>query len=136
MLPNSVTDLTPTDTADSPYYYTFRVQCTSCRETHANWVGVNRHVSPSPVEDTNRQSLPDERLLALSKSHGRVRANRVLIESCVKGMNEQSGSRGEANFVWRCKNCKVSHLLLKGSGVAFSELDPYILYETGDFEVC
>ena len=21
-------------------------------------------------------------------------------------MNEQSGSRGEANFVWRCKNCK------------------------------
>jgi len=21
--------------------------------------------------------------------------------------NEQSGSRGEANFVWRCKNCKV-----------------------------
>ena len=22
-------------------------------------------------------------------------------------MNEQSGSRGEANFVWRCKNCKV-----------------------------
>lgn len=22
-------------------------------------------------------------------------------------MNEQSGSRGEANFVWKCKNCKV-----------------------------
>jgi hypothetical protein len=22
-------------------------------------------------------------------------------------MNEQSGSKGEANFVWRCKNCKV-----------------------------
>lgn len=21
--------------------------------------------------------------------------------------NEMSGSRGEANFVWRCKNCKV-----------------------------
>lgn len=40
-----VTDLRPTDTADSPYYYTFKVQCTSCRETHANWVGVSRHVS-------------------------------------------------------------------------------------------
>lgn len=39
-----VTDLTPTDTADTPYYYTFKVQCTSCRETHANWVGVSRHV--------------------------------------------------------------------------------------------
>lgn len=23
-------------------------------------------------------------------------------------MNDLSGSRGEANFVWRCKNCKVS----------------------------
>ena len=22
-------------------------------------------------------------------------------------MNEMSGSRGEANFVWKCKNCKV-----------------------------
>lgn len=21
--------------------------------------------------------------------------------------NEMSGSRGEANFVWKCKNCKV-----------------------------
>jgi hypothetical protein len=41
---SSVTDLRPTDTADAPYYYTFKVQCTSCRETHANWVGVSRHV--------------------------------------------------------------------------------------------
>lgn len=39
-----MTDLAPTDTADAPYYYTFKVQCTSCRETHSNWVGVNRHV--------------------------------------------------------------------------------------------
>ena len=23
-------------------------------------------------------------------------------------MNEMSGSRGEANFVWKCKNCKVA----------------------------
>jgi hypothetical protein len=43
---SSVTDLRPTDTADTPYYYTFKVQCTSCRETHANWVGVSRHVGP------------------------------------------------------------------------------------------
>ncbi|OCT55018.1 DUF866 domain protein [Cladophialophora carrionii] len=38
-----VTDLVPSDTAESPYYYTFKVQCTSCREIHANWVGVSRH---------------------------------------------------------------------------------------------
>ncbi|KAJ9660661.1 hypothetical protein H2198_002403 [Neophaeococcomyces mojaviensis] len=58
---NGVTDLKPTDTADSPYYYTFKVQCTSCRETHANWVGVSRHressatirATPSAYEATS-----------------------------------------------------------------------------------
>ncbi|KAF7513002.1 hypothetical protein GJ744_011268 [Endocarpon pusillum] len=60
-----VTDLRPVDTPDSPYFYSFKVQCTSCRETHPNWVSISRFES-----------------------------------------NELSGSRGEANFVWRCKNCK------------------------------
>ncbi|THY01527.1 DUF866-domain-containing protein [Aureobasidium pullulans] len=35
---NGVTDLAPIDTEDSPFYYTFKVQCTSCREVHPNWV--------------------------------------------------------------------------------------------------
>lgn len=61
-----VTDLRPLDTEDSPFHYTFKVQCTSCRETHPNFVTMTRHE-----------------------------------------MNEMSGSRGEANFVWKCKNCKV-----------------------------
>ncbi|KAJ9612186.1 hypothetical protein H2200_003783 [Cladophialophora chaetospira] len=47
-----VTDLVPSDTAETPYYYTFRVQCTSCRETHANWVGVNRHRESSATIKT------------------------------------------------------------------------------------
>ncbi|KAK4494936.1 hypothetical protein PRZ48_014292 [Zasmidium cellare] len=63
-----VTDLQPEDTEQNPFYYTFKVQCTSCRETHPNFVSVSRHEQ-----------------------------------------NEQSGSRGEANFVWRCKNCKREH---------------------------
>ncbi|ELQ33953.1 DUF866 domain-containing protein [Pyricularia oryzae Y34] len=37
-----VTNLRPDDTEASPFWYTFKVQCTSCRETHANWVGVSR----------------------------------------------------------------------------------------------
>ncbi|KAK8026103.1 hypothetical protein PG990_003926 [Apiospora arundinis] len=61
----SVTNLRPKDTEDSPFWYTFTVQCTSCRETHPNNVGVSRFDN-----------------------------------------NEMSGSRGEANFVWKCKNCK------------------------------
>ncbi|KAI1617452.1 hypothetical protein EDD36DRAFT_424195 [Exophiala viscosa] len=79
-----VTDLKPTDTADSPYYYTFKVQCTSCREVHANWVGVNRHE-----------------------------------------MNEQSGSRGEANFVWKCKNCKrESTATIKAAPAVYEQNSP------------
>jgi hypothetical protein len=41
----SVTDLRPNDTAEDPFLYTFKVQCTSCREIHPNWVSVNRFVS-------------------------------------------------------------------------------------------
>ncbi|EME78272.1 uncharacterized protein MYCFIDRAFT_64290 [Pseudocercospora fijiensis CIRAD86] len=63
-----VTDLQPEDTENTPFYYTFKVQCTSCREIHPNWVSVSRFEQ-----------------------------------------NEQSGSRGEANFVWKCKNCKREH---------------------------
>lgn len=61
-----VTDLRPDDTEANPYHYTFKVQCTSCRETHPNWVSFTRFEQV-----------------------------------------EQQGSRGEANFVWRCQNCKV-----------------------------
>ncbi|KAJ4306984.1 hypothetical protein N0V88_000358 [Collariella sp. IMI 366227] len=60
-----VTNLRPKDTQDSQFFYTFKVQCTSCRETHPKPVTVNRFEN-----------------------------------------NEMSGSRGEANFVWKCKNCK------------------------------
>jgi hypothetical protein len=63
----SVTDLRPLDTEDAPFYYTFKVQCTSCRETHPNFVSISRFE-----------------------------------------VNQVSGSKGEANFVWKCKNCKVS----------------------------
>ncbi|KAI2783987.1 DUF866-domain-containing protein [Daldinia loculata] len=62
---NGVTNLRPKDTAESPFWYTFTVQCTSCRETHGKPVAVSRFET-----------------------------------------NELSGSRGEANFVWKCKNCK------------------------------
>ncbi|ETN40715.1 uncharacterized protein HMPREF1541_04995 [Cyphellophora europaea CBS 101466] len=81
---NGVTDLRPTDTVETPYWYTFKVQCTSCRETHANWVGVNRHE-----------------------------------------MSEQSGSRGEANFVWKCKNCKrESSATIKSAPATYEQTEP------------
>jgi hypothetical protein len=40
-----VTELRPKDTEEEPYYYTFTVQCSSCRETHPNWVSFTRFVS-------------------------------------------------------------------------------------------
>ncbi|KAL4806291.1 hypothetical protein BDV18DRAFT_125300 [Aspergillus unguis] len=63
-----VTDLLPQDTEENPYYYTFKVQCTSCRETHPNFVSFNRF---------EQHEIP--------------------------------GSRGEANFVWKCRLCQRSH---------------------------
>ncbi|KAI9866854.1 MAG: hypothetical protein M1813_000796 [Trichoglossum hirsutum] len=73
-----VTDLLPKDTPDNPYFYTFKVQCTSCRETHPNW------------------------------------------ES-----NELSGSRGEANFVWRCKTCKrESSATIKAPPTPYAQASP------------
>ncbi|EER38521.1 DUF866 domain-containing protein [Histoplasma capsulatum H143] len=37
-----VTNLRPKDTEENPYFYTFKVQCTSCREVHPNWISFNR----------------------------------------------------------------------------------------------
>lgn len=39
-----VTNLRPLDTEENPFWFMFKVQCTSCRETHNNHVGVNRFV--------------------------------------------------------------------------------------------
>ncbi|KAF2447780.1 DUF866-domain-containing protein [Karstenula rhodostoma CBS 690.94] len=81
---NGVTDLRPIDTEDSPFHYTFKVQCTSCRETHPNFVTMTRF-----------------------------------------DMNEMSGSKGEANFVWKCKNCKREHNAnIKAAPAAYEQSDP------------
>jgi hypothetical protein len=81
---NGVTDLRPLDTEDAPFYYTFKVQCTSCRETHPN------HVSVSRFEQ-----------------------------------NDMSGSRGEANFVWKCKNCGREHSAnIKAAPTSYPISDP------------
>ncbi|KIN01528.1 hypothetical protein OIDMADRAFT_123078 [Oidiodendron maius Zn] len=79
-----VTELQPVDTAESPFWYTFKVQCTSCREVHPNPVSVSRFES-----------------------------------------NEMSGSRGEANFVWKCKSCKrESSATIKAAPVPYQQSSP------------
>lgn len=84
---NSVTDLRPDDTPENPFWYTFKVQCTSCREIHPNFVNVSRFVrSPKKMSESLFSWLT------------RLSAQEA---------NDMSGSRGEANFVWRCKSCKV-----------------------------
>ncbi|KAK0634630.1 hypothetical protein B0T17DRAFT_11530 [Bombardia bombarda] len=81
---NGVTNLRPNDTEDTPFWYTFKVQCTSCRETHSKPVGVSRFEN-----------------------------------------NEMSGSRGEANFVWKCKNCKrESSASIKAAPVPYEQTEP------------
>lgn len=38
----NVTDLEPLDTPQQPYEYTFRIECTKCREVHGKPVTINR----------------------------------------------------------------------------------------------
>ncbi|KAL6702614.1 hypothetical protein ACN47E_001314 [Coniothyrium glycines] len=91
---NGVTDLRPQDTEDSPFYYTFTVQCTSCRETHPNLVSVSRFKT-----------------------------------------NEISGSKGEANFVWKCKNCKREHSAnIKSAPATYAQSDPPKLVNILEFD--
>ncbi|KAF2667933.1 DUF866-domain-containing protein [Microthyrium microscopicum] len=89
-----VTDLRPDDTAENPFLYTFKVQCTSCREIHPNWVSVSRHET-----------------------------------------HEQSGSRGEANFVWKCKNCKREHTAnIKEAPKAYAQASPAKAFNILEFD--
>ncbi|KAK4152037.1 zinc finger protein [Chaetomidium leptoderma] len=79
-----VTNLRPKDTQEQYFFYTFKVQCTSCRETHPNPIAVSRFE-----------------------------------------INEMSGSRGEANFVWRCKNCKrESSATIKDAPIPYQQTEP------------
>ncbi|KAK1836156.1 DUF866 domain protein [Podospora conica] len=79
-----VTNLRPDDSEANPFWYTFKVQCTSCRETHPKPVAVSRFEN-----------------------------------------NEMSGSRGEANFVWRCKNCKrESSATIQAAPTAYAQTEP------------
>lgn len=64
----NVTNLEPIDDPENAFEYTFRIQCTSCREIHGKPVTINRFES-----------------------------------------HEITGSRGEASFVFRCKQCKSEH---------------------------
>lgn len=42
-----VTDLTPVDTEENPYFYTFKVVCNSCHEVNDSWITISRQVSNS-----------------------------------------------------------------------------------------
>ncbi|KFY71091.1 hypothetical protein V499_08702 [Pseudogymnoascus sp. VKM F-103] len=91
---SGVTDLRPDDTPEDPFWYTFKVQCTSCREVHPNWVNVSRFE-----------------------------------------MNEMSGSRGEANFVWKCKMCKrESSATIMAPPISYQQESPPKAQKVIDFD--
>ncbi|GJC85832.1 UPF0587 protein C2D10.03c [Colletotrichum liriopes] len=97
-----VTNLRPDDSEGNPFWYTFKVQCTSCREVHDKPIGVSRFVS------------------TLS-SHGPENS----LNRNAKDSNEMSGSRGEANFVWKCKNCKrESSASIKAAPTSYAQGEP------------
>ncbi|KAG0639671.1 hypothetical protein HOY80DRAFT_885985 [Tuber brumale] len=89
-----VTNLRPIDTPEDPYYYSFRVQCTSCREEHDKWVDFDRFTTKY-----------------LSKS------------------------RGEANFVYKCRNCtRESSVTIKTAPKAYIAASPPTKQVVVEFE--
>ncbi|KAF8474613.1 hypothetical protein BDZ91DRAFT_770081 [Kalaharituber pfeilii] len=68
-------EVVPNTSLQDPAYYMFKVQCTSCRKTHANRVSISRFES-----------------------------------------HELSGSKGQASFVWKCKNFQREAFALIMSG--------------------
>ena len=102
----SVTELLPVDTEETPFYYMFEVQCTSCREHHPNHIGVSQFVrfptiSPRPL-------APPAPPLTRPQEE-----------------REIHGSRGEANLVWRCKNCqRESSASIKAGPFAYNYTEP------------
>ena len=65
---SKVTDLSPVDSPQAPFEYTFTIQCTQCKENHPKPVPINRYET-----------------------------------------HQITGSRGQANFVFKCKQCKSEH---------------------------
>ncbi|KAL8934614.1 MAG: hypothetical protein Q9216_005815 [Gyalolechia sp. 2 TL-2023] len=95
-----VTELLPLDTAEEPFFYTFKVQCTSCREIHPNWVSISRFVG---VQTVAMATVPEDS----------------------QESTDISGSKGEANFVWRCKACKrESTASMKDAPRAYTQASP------------
>ncbi|KAF7562403.1 hypothetical protein G7046_g1760 [Stylonectria norvegica] len=98
-----VNNLRPDDNENNPFWYMFKVQCTSCRETHGNYIGINRFVREA---------------WAISQN---IDANSEFVQET----NDMSGSRGEANFVWKCKNCKrESSASIMAAPKAYEQAEP------------
>jgi len=46
---DGVTNLTPVDTLENPYFYTFKVVCNSCHEVNDSWITISRQVRKTAV---------------------------------------------------------------------------------------
>ncbi|KAK8145032.1 hypothetical protein MY1884_005095 [Beauveria asiatica] len=84
---SGVTNLRPLDTEENPFWYMFKVQCTSCREIHNNHVGVNRfemnEVSGSRGEANFRESTATVKAAAIPyKQHEPAKAQKLIEFDC------------------------------------------------------
>ncbi|KAM3508919.1 hypothetical protein MY10362_000889 [Beauveria mimosiformis] len=84
---SGVTNLRPLDTEENPFWYMFKVQCTSCREIHNNYVGVNRfemnEMSGSRGEANFRESTATVKAAAIPyKQHEPAKAQKLIEFDC------------------------------------------------------
>ncbi|KAE8453515.1 hypothetical protein EG329_010376 [Mollisiaceae sp. DMI_Dod_QoI] len=77
---SGVTELRPDDTDDNPFWYTFKVQCTSCRETHPNNISVSR------FEQNERESTATIMAAPISYQQASPPTRQKIIEIDCRGL--------------------------------------------------
>ncbi|EFW18313.1 hypothetical protein CPSG_04999 [Coccidioides posadasii str. Silveira] len=109
-----VTDLQPTDTEDSPYHYSFRVQCTSCREVHPKLVSFNRW---------EKHSLSGSRAMRISSGN----ADSAIMAKDITLQRENSASFTNNPSAYTESQAQQQIIQFDCRGLEFTEFIPDIL---------
>lgn len=119
---NGVTNLSPVD--EENYYYSFKVECTHCREKHPNWVGISR----SEVHDIPKSK--GEANFILKCRNCRRDLSISFEEPFHVYKDEHSGERQNL-LILECRGCEIIEFQPDGewqaegteSGTKFPEVD-------------
>ncbi|KAL7269391.1 hypothetical protein RUND412_007948 [Rhizina undulata] len=121
---DGVTTLAPIDTPSAPHYYTFTIQCTSCREIHPNPVSFTRF---------EEHDLPSSRGIAhlTLKCRNCTRDSSVIIKTPPSAYAATSPAKAASILTLECRGCDLVSFHADGewgakneeSGTEFTDID-------------